>query len=329
VILEDFVMLGTTVPEPNSDGRVFVCSAGVSAEYRKLIRLYPLARRNVPNRWNTYRVPVERNPTDSRPESFKVATAEDRAPGAHERINEHFQRVGKLRDSERAKLLKPYVVGSIDQANAKLNRYSLAIIEPESIELTFEHNPASPDSPQLALFDDGAEKPRAGAKRFPFIPRLRFKDECRWWHLMLRDWGSYEFMRKNSESYYRQNLLGALHLRPDSALLVGNMNHQRNAWLIISVLNGIRDAPTLFDMLPEDRPRISDSLRRKVYERDEWRCQCTGCPACERGECTMTENLTVHHKWPYIRGGNDSLENLQAHCRSCNSAKGDRVDGAA
>lgn len=31
MILDDFVMLGTTVPEPNSDGRVFVCSAGVTS----------------------------------------------------------------------------------------------------------------------------------------------------------------------------------------------------------------------------------------------------------------------------------------------------------
>jgi hypothetical protein len=326
--LDDFVMLGTTVPEPNSDGRVFVCSAGVSAEYRKLIRLYPLARRNVPNRWNMYRVPVERNPTDSRPESFKVATADERAPGAHEHINERFELTGKLRDTKRAAMLRSYVVGSIDQANAKANRYSLAIIEPESIELTFEHNPASPDSPQLALFDDGAEKPRAGAKRFPFIPRLRFKDECRWWHLMLRDWGCYEFMRKNSESYYRQNLADALHLRPDSSLLVGNMNNQRTAWLVISVLNGIREAPTLFDMLQSDRPRIPDSLRRKVYERDEWRCQCTGCPVHGQGPCTSTEDLTVDHKWPHIRGGNLSLDNLQTFCKPCNLSKSDQVDQA-
>ena len=73
--LDDFVMLGTTVPEPNSDGRIFVCSAGVSAEYRSLVRLYPLARKNVPRRWGIYRVPVERNPKDSRPESFQVVVA--------------------------------------------------------------------------------------------------------------------------------------------------------------------------------------------------------------------------------------------------------------
>lgn len=313
MILEDFVMLGTTVPEPNSDGRVFVCSAGVSAEYRGLIRLYPLARRNVPHRWNTYRIHVERNPSDSRRESFKVATSDERAPAAHDHINDQFQHIGKLADKDRVKLLTPYKVGSIKQANAEVNRHSLAIIEPEAIELDFEHNPGSPDSPQLALFDDGLTKPQAGAKRFPFIPRLNFKDECGWHHLMLRDWGCYEFMRKNAESYYRQNMAGALHLRPDSSLLVGNMNNRRTSWLVISVLQGIRDAPTLFDALPSERERIPDALRRQVYERDGWKCT----------ECGSTEDLTVDHKWPHIRGGNLALENLQTLCRKHNSAKND------
>lgn len=316
MILEDFVMLGTTVPEPNSDGRVFVCSAGISTEYGGLVRLYPLARRSIPHRWNKYRVPVERNPADSRRESFKVATSGDRAPGAHERINQHFQLVGKLRDTERPKLLKPYQVGSIAQANAKANRLSLAIIEPEAIELDFEHNPTSPDSPQLALFDDGSDQPRAGAKRFPFIPRLTFKDECGWHHLMLRDWGCYELMRKNTESYYRQNMATALHLKPSSSLFIGNMSNRRTSWLIISVLNGIREAPTLFDALPSERDHISDKLRAEVYERDGWKCV----------KCGSTDRLTVDHKWPHSRGGLPQLANLQTLCWIHNSAKGDQVE---
>src|SRR5688572_22083981 len=97
LILDDFVMLGTTVPEPKRDGRIFVCSAGVSAELGKLVRIYPLARHSIPHRWNVYRVPVERNPEDSRDASFEVAG--DRTPGAHERINEQFAEVGKIRDT--------------------------------------------------------------------------------------------------------------------------------------------------------------------------------------------------------------------------------------
>lgn len=317
MILDDFVMLGTTVPEPKRDGRIFVCSAGVSAELGKLVRVYPLARRGVPNRWNVYRVPVERNPEDSRDASFKVSG--DRAPGAHEWINDRFEKLGSIPDVRRASLLAPYAIGSIREANAK--RLSLAIVHPDMMELSFEHNPTSPDSPQVALFDlsaVGVELPKAGARRFAYIPRINFKDELGWNHLQLRDWGAYELQRKRGEDYFRQNLTGALHLRPDSSLLVGNLSHQRTAWLVIAVLNGIREAPTLFDALPSHRQRVPDAMRRAVYERDGW--ACVGCGS--------TERLTIDHRWPHVRGGGLSLANLQTLCAPCNAAKGDAAEVA-
>lgn len=325
MILEDFVMLGSTVPEPNHDGRVFVCSAGVSREYGKLVRLYPLARRNIPHRWGIYRVPVERNPSDSRDESFKVTG--DRSPGAHERINDEFVRVATLADTDRAALLRPFVLGSIKEANARSKaartpreRFSLAIIQPEAIELHFTLNAESPDSPQMGLFDlpEGSPVP-VGAKRFPLMPHLRFKDELGWNNLMLRDWGTFMLQRKRGVEYFRKNLAGALHLRPDSSLLVGNMNNQRTAWLVISVLNGIREAPSLFDALPSERPRVADKLRFLVFERDGW--------ACVR--CGSTVDLVIDHAWPAIRGGASSLENLQTLCASCNASKNDAADRVA
>ena len=244
MILEDFVMLGKTVPEPNkTDGRVFVCSAGVSAEYRKLIRIYPLAQRAAPRRWGVYRVPLERNPRDNRDESFQVAG--DRRPGAHERINTQFETVkAEFPARDRAGLLSRYVVGSIQEANAK--RLSLAIIQPDVMEVAFEANPASAAAPQLVLFDSGEESD-SGARRFAWMPRIKFHDECGWHYLMLRDWGAFELQRKRGEAYFRQHLESALPLKPTSSLLVGNMNNRRTTWLVISVLNGIREPPTLFD----------------------------------------------------------------------------------
>jgi hypothetical protein len=246
VILEDFVMLGTTVPEPNkTDGRVFVCSAGVSAEVRRLIRIYPLARRNAPRRWGMYKVAIERNPRDSREESFAVQA--DRRPGAHEWINHEFEQVqAKIPEGSRSSLLSRYVVDSIQEANSK--RLSLAIVQPDVMEIAFDGNPASAEEPELVLFDTGEEVQESVAQRFALMPRIRFRDEGGWHNLMLRDWGAFELQRKQGAEYFRNNLAGALHLRPSSSLLVGNMRDQRTAWLVISVLNGIRnDAPTLFD----------------------------------------------------------------------------------
>ncbi len=73
--------------------------------------------------------------------------------------------------------------------------------------------------------------------------------------VMLRDWGVYELMRKNNnlalitESERRKYVGGALHLDESCSLLVGNLNNQRNAWLVISVLRGLRGAPSLLDEL--------------------------------------------------------------------------------
>lgn len=318
MILDDFVMLGTTVPEPNSDGRVFVCSAGLSPEYGKLVRIYPLARRNVPHRWGVYRVPLERNPKDSRDESFRVAG--DRRPGHHELINDEFHEIRKtIPHGERPALMAPYVVGSVKEANSRSRaartpreRFSLAVIHPEAIELDFEHNPESPDSPQLALFDRVGDPP-SGARRFPYIPRLHFKDELGWNHLMLRDWGTFELQRKRGPDYFRQNLAGALHLDQDSSLLIGNFNQHRTSWLVISVLNGIREAPTLFDALASERLPISDKLRQQVYERDDWQCVL----------CGSALDLVIDHKQPHSKGGTNALENLQTLCKPCNLAKSD------
>lgn len=252
--LDDFVMLGKTVPEPNSDGRVFVCSAGYSPTLRKLVRIYPLARHASPRRWSVSTVALERNMSDSRDESFKLTG--DRSPGAHEHINQAFATTGSVPPARRPEMLRRHVVDSIREANDR--RLSLAVLHPQALELEFEHNPGSPDSPQQALFDLGALEPtpRAGARRFPFIPRLRFRDTAGDHRLMLRDWGVYELMRKHGnlvdlhEGERRRFVADALHLDPDCSLLVGNLANQRTAWLVISVLRGLRSTqPTLMDQL--------------------------------------------------------------------------------
>jgi hypothetical protein len=243
ITIDDFVMLGKTVPEPNSDGRTFVCSAGVSPQLKQLLRIYPLARHGAPRRWSVNTVQLERNPKDARPESWRLAG--DRTPGAHEHINNTFTATRpEYPRTSRAALLRPYEVASIKEANAR--RLSLAVLHPDRYDFEFEHNPDSPDSPQLALFDSGKPEPK-GAKRFAYIPRLRFRDEDGGHRLMLREWGCFEFMRKYGD-HRRHELPDALRLTASSSLLVGNFNRHRTSWLVISVLNGLREAPALFDV---------------------------------------------------------------------------------
>jgi hypothetical protein len=253
--IDDFVMLGKTVPEPSRDGgRVFVCSAGYSPTLRSLIRIYPLSRKGAPPTWSISTVNLERNPQDSRCESYRLAG--DRSPGAHDRINDGFQVTGEVPKGERPNLLARCVLPSIAEANRRIAGYgkdktSLAIIHGEAMGLEFDHNEDSPESPQLKLFDLPGATPSAGARRFPFVPKLRFHDEGGPHRLSLREWGVFELMRKHghltdmSEGERRSYVTGAVRLNPASALLVGNQNNVRTSWLVIAVLNGLRE-----DQLP-------------------------------------------------------------------------------
>jgi 5-methylcytosine-specific restriction endonuclease McrA len=63
------------------------------------------------------------------------------------------------------------------------------------------------------------------------------------------------------------------------------------------------------------REPIPVELRFFVFERDNYRCV----------QCESTEDLTIDHIYPRIRGGADTEDNLQTLCRSCNCRKGARV----
>lgn len=63
------------------------------------------------------------------------------------------------------------------------------------------------------------------------------------------------------------------------------------------------------------RPRIPEDLRLAVYQRDGHACV----------SCGATEPLSLDHVWPWSLGGEDTFENLQTLCISCNCQKGARV----
>lgn len=66
---------------------------------------------------------------------------------------------------------------------------------------------------------------------------------------------------------------------------------------------------------PTRRRKIPDAIRFSVYERDGYACLHCGTP----------ERLSLDHIHPFSLGGEDTIDNLQTLCRSCNSRKGARV----
>lgn len=67
---------------------------------------------------------------------------------------------------------------------------------------------------------------------------------------------------------------------------------------------------------PTEGPEIlTRKARAAVFQRDGNKCQ----------HCGSIEGLCVDHIHPKSRGGKSALRNLQVLCRSCNSAKRDKI----
>lgn len=63
------------------------------------------------------------------------------------------------------------------------------------------------------------------------------------------------------------------------------------------------------------KKKIGNLLRKKVFERDKYRCI----------KCKTHINLTIDHIYPESKGGLTNLNNLQTLCKCCNSKKGTKI----
>lgn len=78
---------------------------------------------------------------------------------------------------------------------------------------------------------------------------------------------------------------------------------------------GLIPEKTISGYLQSGKIRISNELRWKVWEKDNFTCQI----------CGSRTNLSVDHIYPESAGGKTTLDNLQTLCRTCNSRKGARI----
>lgn len=65
-----------------------------------------------------------------------------------------------------------------------------------------------------------------------------------------------------------------------------------------------------------NRKVISEELRSKIFERDDWKCVY----------CENKITLEIDHKIPFSKGGTTNLDNLQTICKKCNSKKRAKID---
>ncbi len=253
LVLDDFVMLGKSVPEPVEAGRrVFVCSAGYSPSLKSLIRIYPISLKSAPKNWDISRVMLERDAKDSREETWKLAGEGDYASNSV--IRNTFQRVGTYSTTKRRRELLDHARESGCFAECKdipnREHRSLCLVDLHPNRITgWKFDPNNVDDDRLwehiLIHQELSLKLK---DRFHWKPRLQFRcPQCQTkdpHDLQIRSWGVYEFFRRNGE--HRRDELwaglsdhsGGLNLHKPRTLLLGNQNAHRNSWLIISVLQG-------------------------------------------------------------------------------------------
>lgn len=229
----NIIVLGNAVPDEISNDRKAVCAVAYSEEFG-LIRLYPVPPRGSISRWEIISVPLERNPQDSRIESWKIQGSKSEWLKLHEKI----ETVGKLPDKDRIpflkKLTEKFGYGCIADMNEK--KVSLGIIVPDILGTYFEDKENDPTI-QSTLTNDTLFMTYQNYKKRPKIRYRCPKCKSKKYHDHgIYEWGAYEFMRKYPGK--EEQVFDALKLK-DSAFkktfLVGNMNLHRNNFLVVSV----------------------------------------------------------------------------------------------
>ena len=67
---------------------------------------------------------------------------------------------------------------------------------------------------------------------------------------------------------------------------------------------------------------ISKTRRRKIYERDGWRCVWCLVRVCDVSDCMLCAGATLDHIVPRSEGGSHATNNLITCCMGCNRLRG-------
>ena len=84
--------------------------------------------------------------------------------------------------------------------------------------------------------------------------------------------------------------------------------------------------PTPAELRKEERSKMSNALRMKVFQRDKFTCQICGFGSPYSGKKYKPGiELEADHIWPVARDGKTTMKNLQTLCKPCNKGKHTRI----
>lgn len=232
--IDDLIVLGRTVPEDSKRYGKRVCLAGVSNDLG-VLRIYPTLIESPLRARFGASVEVERNPNDSRFESFKLKDAGDSILSISS-----SPVVGRQTIADWA---RPLAHKSISELNEQRRSLGFVAVRGRP-HIEMKRRNGSVDSLQGELFDEfvrdlASYNGLASGSAYEFAPYLNFADADGVHSLQFREWGAYEFMRKyhSHADDVAEAISHSRHLLAPGEyfVLIGNMAHRRSVWLVIDV----------------------------------------------------------------------------------------------
>ncbi len=235
IVMDDVIVLGNAVPDFISNNRTSICTAGYSPTHG-LIRIYPVPINSEMHRWNIVEVPLERNPADTRVESWKIQNSRT----GWNRINSQIRLIGKVKEADRPHILKSitssFGVDCVHELNQK--KRSLGFVSPTVENYRFvERDDYQP--PNQTLYGGTAF---LTIKNYRYQPRIRYRcsncESKRAHDQQSVEWGVYEWMRKNPNKKDEVwKILGLTGRSENPKFLIGNQKLHRTSFLVITVFH--------------------------------------------------------------------------------------------
>jgi len=234
--VEDYVVLGRTVPEDSKRYGKKICMAGFSPENSQFLRVYPLL---VPVGENTeangfrarhvYSLDLRRNPLDNRTESWRVA--DETHP-----TSTGWSQASELSKKKIVDWLTRRAVNSISSLNECRLSIGAIIVRAKHWEGTFvQRSTPQADESDRELFENLEVQTDIDFQAIQFVPYIRFGDSAGDHRLQIREWGAYVLLSNPKYAGQPDQLWSAPGYRADRdlVLVIGNMNNHRANWLVI------------------------------------------------------------------------------------------------
>ncbi len=250
--VEDFVVLGRTVPEDSKKYGQRVCMAGYTLACNQFLRVYPLmvpvganAGTNNFRARHTYSLDLQRNPTDNRTESWRVL--DEMQP-----TSTPWDSAKEVKKANIVDWLDTRKVTSIEALNAcRLSLGVLFVPHDKWTGETVQKEEVTAPEHHRSLFDDledqAVAEPMVGKVRY--APYIQFRDAVSEHRLQVREWGAYQLLAQEAYADRPDSLWNAPGYRAgkDLWIVVGNMTNHRKNWMVIKTFEADAKGPGLFD----------------------------------------------------------------------------------